>query len=195
MLNISDQIKSTRISDLAFFNNWLILVTWSELFFMNLLMLLLPIGIMTCLLDGPLVVIWIRSLGLEDLVTILWIWLIFSVFNMGKVSLILITSKVLLANLDVYVLNFFEVCVYDLLELLGSLLGLLFLKYLVIQLTSFCNLAGIGDSILLMVTGIDLSTGLLLWFVGGMTLGVSLSDIFYLRELPFLSTVSISHLA
>jgi len=81
---------------------------------------------------------------------------------MGKVSLILMTSKVLLANLDVYVLDFFEACVYDLLELLGPSSGLLFLKYLAIQLTSFCNLAGIGDSILLMVAGVDLSIGLLL---------------------------------
>ena len=144
MLDTSDQIKLTRISNLVFFNNQLILVIWSELFFMNLLILSLLIGIMTCFLDRPLVVIWICSLGLEDLVMILWIWSTFWAFNAGKMSLILMTSKVLLADLDVCALYCFEACTYNLLELLKPLLNLLFLKYLEIWLTSFCNLAEIG---------------------------------------------------
>ena len=72
------------------------------------------------------------------------------------------TSEVLLANFDVCALDCFEAYAYDLLELLEPLSDLLFLKYLEIQLTSFCNLAGIGGGILLMVAGVDLSTGLLL---------------------------------
>ena len=82
---------------------------------MNLLMLLLLIGIMTCFLDRLLVVIWICSLGLEELEMILWIWLTFWVFNVGKVSLILMTFIVLFASLDVCTLNCFEACTYDLL--------------------------------------------------------------------------------
>jgi len=78
------------------------------------------------------------------------------------VSLILMTSKVLLAYLDVCVLDCFEACIYNLLELLEPLSGLLFLKYLEFQLTSFCDLARIGGGILFMVIGVDLSTGLLL---------------------------------
>lgn len=81
---------------------------------------------------------------------------------MEKVSLISMTSEVLLADLDVCVLDCFEAYAYDLLELLGPLSDLLVLKYLEIQLTSFCNLAGIGGGILLMVARVNLSAGLLL---------------------------------
>ena len=193
-LDASDCIKSTRTSNLAFLNNQLILATWSELFFMNLLMLLLLIEIMTCFLDGPLVVIWICSLGLEELETILWIWLTFWVFNVGKMSLILMTSVVLFASLDVCTLNCFEACAYDLLVLLGPSTGLLFLKYLEIWLISFYNLAGIGGGILLMLAGVGLFTDLLLRFVSGIILGVSLSKIFCLRDLLFLSAINKSYL-
>jgi len=141
-LDASDYIKSTRTSNLVFLNNQLILAIWSKLFFMNLLMLLLLIEIMTCFLDRPLVVIWIHSLGLGEPEMILWIQLTFWVFNIEKVFLILMTSKVLFANLDVCALDCFEACAYDLLVLLKLSSDLLFLKYLEIWLTSFYDLAG-----------------------------------------------------
>jgi len=104
------------------------------------------------------------------------------------------TSVVLFASLDVCALNCFEAYTYNLLVLLELLVGLLFLKYLEIRLTSFCNLAGIGGGILLILAGVGLSTNLLLQFVGGMILGVSLSEIFCLRDLLFLSAINESHL-
>jgi len=73
-------------------------------------------------------------------------------------SLILMTSVVLFASLDVCTLNCFEAYTYNFLVLLKLSMDLLFLKYLEIQLTSFCNL---GGSILLMLAGIGLSTDLL----------------------------------
>ena len=59
------------------------------------MILSLPIGIMTCFLDGPFVVIWMQDFGLKDPLTMLVIWLIFSTPIDGNVSLILITSDVL----------------------------------------------------------------------------------------------------
>jgi len=53
---------------------------------------------------------------------------------------------------------------------------------------------GIGGGILLMLAGVDLFTDLLLQFVSGMILGVSLSKIFCLRDLSFLSAINESHL-
>ena len=51
---------------------------------------------------------------------------------------------------------------YDLLEGLNPLTGLIFLKYLEIWLTSFCDLAGIGGGIFSMLAEIGLSAVLLL---------------------------------
>jgi len=83
---------------------------------------------------------------------------------------------------------------YDLLGGLNLLMGLIFLKYLEIWLTSFCNLAGIGSGIFSMLAGIGLFTVLLLLLDSGMILGVSLSEIFFLREIVFLSTMKESYL-
>jgi len=52
------------------------------------------------------------------------------------------------------------------------LIGLVFLKYLEIQLTSFCDLAGMESSIFLMLAGIDMSDALLLWVGVRIILGV-----------------------
>ena len=68
---------------------------WSEEFLVNVLMLSLLIRIMTCFLDGSLVVIWILGFGLDDPLTILLTWSIFSAFRVGKVFLILRTLAVL----------------------------------------------------------------------------------------------------
>ena len=78
----------------------------------------------------------------------------------------------------------------ELLELLLSLLlteGLLDKKYLEMILTSFLDLAGRGGggSALLIVTGFGVLVDL--FVVGRATLGVSLAEIFSLRDLEQLS--------
>jgi len=52
------------------------------------------IRMMTCFLDGPLVVIWIQGLGLGPSIMMFCIWLIFFALRAGKVSFILMTSSV-----------------------------------------------------------------------------------------------------
>ena len=146
MLVKSKQMKSTKTSDFEFLKDWLMLATWSKLFFMNLLMLSLLIGMIICFLDKPLVVIWMHSLEFVLLLMILWIWLIFWALRAGKVSLILITLDILLVCLDA--------CAYNFLGWLDLLTGLVFLKYLEIWLISFCDLAGIRGGIFLMLAGI-----------------------------------------
>jgi len=74
------------------------------------------------------------------------------------------------------------------------LTGLVFLKYLKIQLTSFYDLAEMKSGIFLMLAGIDMSDTLLLWVGVGIILGVSLAAIFSLRDLLFLSVIRESHL-
>jgi len=54
------------------------------------------IGIITCFLDGPFVVILMCGLGLFEPLTILLIWLIFWALRDGNVSLIFKTSDVLI---------------------------------------------------------------------------------------------------
>jgi len=87
-----------------------------------------------------------------------------------------------------------EAYAYSLLALLGPSTGLIFLKYLEIQLTFFCNLAGIGSGILSMLARIGLSIDLLLQFDGGIILEASLSEIFCLRDLSFLLAIKKSYL-
>jgi len=74
------------------------------------------------------------------------------------------------------------------------LIGLVFLKYLEIQLTSFYDLAGMEGGIFLMLAGIDMSNALLLRVGVGIILGVSLAAVFSLRDLLFLSVIRESHL-
>ena len=62
---------------------------------MNISMFSLLIGIITCFLNSPLVVIWILGFGLDDPLMILLTWSIFSAFRVGNVFLILKTSAVL----------------------------------------------------------------------------------------------------
>jgi len=61
-------------------------------------------------------------------------------------------------------------------------------------LTSFYNLAGMGGGIFLMLAGVDISDTLLLQIGVGIILGVSLTAIFSLRNLLFLSMIRESHL-
>ena len=131
----SEHMKSTKTSDFKFLNNWLMLVIWRELFFMNLAMLLLSIRMIIYFLNSPLVVIWMCSLFFGLSLTILWIWSIFLILRAGKFSLILMTLDILISYL--------ETCIYNFRGCLETLTSLMFLKYLEIWLTSFCNLVGI----------------------------------------------------
>jgi len=129
ILDWSDWIKSTKISDLAFFKILLMLETCWELSFMKLAVLFLFIGMITCFLDGPLVIIWMQGLGLSPPLITFCIWLIFFASRAGNTSFILITSSIWEVGL--------EVCAYDLRIGLTTGVGLRFLKYLEIWLTFF----------------------------------------------------------
>lgn len=78
--------------------------------------------------------------------------------------------------------------------ILTGLMGLIFLKNLEIWMTSFYNLAGIRDGIFLMLAEVVLSDALLLQLEVGMIMGVSLAEIFSLKDLVFLSVLRKSYL-
>ena len=181
----SEWIKLTKTSDFKFLK--LILAIWRELFFINLAILSLSIRMMICFLDSLLVIIWICGLAFGLLLTILWIWSIFLVLRVGKLSLILIISDVLISCL--------EACMYDLVNYLETLAGLMFLKNLEIWLISFCNLAVIGNGIFLMLARVGLSIDLLFPLDGGEIFKVNFAKIFYLREFEFLLAMSEFYLA
>ena len=157
------------------------LTTWVAEFFMKLLLFLLLIGIITCFLEGPLVVIWIRGLGFRFPLTILLIWSIFSALRVRSISLILSTSDMFTVGFDAWA--------YDMAGFLSSTDGLLFWKYFEMMFTSFFDLArrGGGGGIFSMVTGMCLVVSLLLLLVLGAILGVNLNDIFALRVVALLS--------
>ena len=68
-----EQMKSTRTSNFVFLRNLLMLVMCNEEFFMKLEMLSLPMGMITCFLEGLFVVIWMQGLGLGLSLTMLLI--------------------------------------------------------------------------------------------------------------------------
>ena len=78
--------------------------------------------------------------------------------------------------------------------ILTGLIGLIFLKNLEIWMTSFYNLARIRDGIFLMLAEVVLSDALLLQLEVGMIMGVSLAEIFSLKDLVFLSVLRKSYL-
>ena len=98
----------------------------------------LLIRVMTCFLDGSLVVICILGFGLATPLTMLFIWLIFSALRAGNALLILRTSLVLARALDTWVYNllFFGAILFVLFK------GFLFWKYFDIMFTSLAVLAG-----------------------------------------------------
>ena len=114
--------------------------TWRDEFFIKESMFSLLIGIMTCFLDGPLVVICILDFSLVTPLTMLFIWLIFSALRAGNALLILRTSLVLARALDTWVYNllFFRAILFV------SFKGFLFWKYFDIMFTSLAVLAGRG---------------------------------------------------
>ena len=145
----------------------------------------LLIGMITCFLDGPLVVIWILGFGLDNPLTMLLIWSIFSTLRVGNVFLILRTSAVLTVG--------FEAWAYDLLgfdlSLDLSFEGLLFLKYFEIVLTSLAILAGSGGEggTLSIEVGTGLGTILLVFvFEEGVIFGVNFVEIFSLSVMVLL---------
>ncbi len=103
---------------------------------MNEIVLSLLMGTITCFLDGPFVVIWIRGLGLELPLTMLLTLSICLAFKAGKDSLILSTSEVLAVCL--------EACAYDLVGFEWLVVVLLPLKYFEIVLTLLLDFAGSG---------------------------------------------------
>ena len=86
---LSEMIKSAQMLDLMFFRTWLMLIMWDAESLVNFLPSLLDIRTMTCLCEGPLVVILILgfSLSFFSLMTFC-IVLIFLFKRSGNVFLI-----------------------------------------------------------------------------------------------------------
>ena len=104
----SDLMKSAMTSDLMPFKVRLMLITWLPAVVMNILALSLPMGMMICLHDGPLVVILMCILTrVLEPVTVLWICSIFLSDSLGKFSLSLSISLTLGAE---------DTCAYKRLE-------------------------------------------------------------------------------
>ena len=128
MLRESEWMKSTKISDFAFFKDLLMLVMWVAEFLMNLALLSLLIGIITCFLEGPFVIIWMQCFSFIVPLTILLIWSIFFTSIEENASLILIILEVLMFYLKTWA--------YNMVDFLRSA-NLLFLKYFEIILISW----------------------------------------------------------
>ena len=175
----SKQMKSTRISNFTFLRALLMLATCIEEFFMNLILLSLLMGIITCFLEGPFIVIWIQGFILGVPLTMLLIWSIFFVLMEGNTSLILITSDMLVFC--------FKAWAYDFEGCLVLIASLLLLKYFEITLTSFWDLAGIDKGILSIFARIGLLISLLFLPVADRIFRVNLAVIFLLSKLDCLS--------
>ena len=155
----------------------------------------LLIGIMTCFLDGPLVVILICGLGLFWPLTILFTWSILWALRDRNISLIFKTSDVLIEVLEAWAYDFLELVLLPwTLFLTVDFLGW---KYLEMTLTSFLVLARRGGSggTLLIVTGTGFTISFLLLLLGGFDLRVNFTEIFVLSVLDFWSVYRTSHLA
>ena len=128
--------------------------TWRDEFVIKESMFSLLIRIITCFLDGPLVVICILGFGLATPLTMLFIWSIFSALRAGNALLILRTLLVLAGALETwaYDLSFFKATLFVSFE------GFLFWKYFDIMFTSLAILAGRGGGggILSIETGVGL---------------------------------------
>ena len=95
----STQIKSTIILELIPLRAQLMLITCMLESLMNFLLRLLLIGMITCLWDGPFMVILILGLGLElESLMTFWIRSIFAFRRLGNDSLIF---NVFLVILDI----------------------------------------------------------------------------------------------
>jgi len=98
---LSDQIKLTKISNLIFLKSLLMLVIICTFdYTITLSMLFIPIGMMTCFLEGSFTVM--LRLGLPfllDLVMMLWILEILSIDSLENTSLILKNSLTLFLSI------------------------------------------------------------------------------------------------
>ena len=130
--------------DLMLLRAWLMLMIWAAKSLMNLLPRSLFPWTMTCLHDGPLVVILSLGLGLLfELLMTFWMVLIFLFGRFGNAFLIF---NMFIAMLDDVVLDFDfdnETWAYNLFMAGFSI----FLKNFEISLTSLGNLARIGGGI------------------------------------------------
>ena len=173
----SDLMKSTAISDLVFLRSLLMWATCNTEFLVKEIVLSLFMGMITCFLDSPFVVIWICGLGLGLPLMMLLTLSICLALKARKDSLILSTSEVLAVCLEAWA--------YNLVDFIWLVVVLLPLKYFEIVLTLLLDFTrsrrgGAGDAFLInMGTGFAISFLLLL----GVTLGVNLNDIFILRVL------------
>ena len=160
---------------------------------MNEEMLSLLIGMMICFLDGPLVVILMRSFGLLCPLTMLFTWSTLLAFRDGNASLIFKTSDVLAELLVAWAYDLGVDLLVGFLALLPE--GFLVWKYLEMTFISFLDLAGRGGrgGALLIVTGDGLDTSFLGLPVGGGMRGVNLDEILFLSVLVFWSVCKASH--
>ena len=131
----SSLMKSAMMFDFMLFKALLILITWVLASFIYFLVLLVFIGIMTCLREGPLVVMLMHGLGLWLPLMSLWTCLIFLFWRFRKTSLIL---RVFFAIFNMFCLD--KTCVYDFFGTRGGF----FLKNLNNLFTFFRNLARMG---------------------------------------------------
>ena len=142
-------------------------------------MILSPfIGMITCFLNGLLIVILIQDLGFSLPLMIFCTWLILLALRDGNVSLILMTSSVWLTG--------FEAWAYNLVRYLLTGITFRFLKYLEISLTFLDNLAEIGKGSFSMLTGTFLFLSVLLPLITGFTLKVNFEMTFYFKEFKWL---------
>ena len=154
----------------------------------------LLIGMITCFLDSPLVVVLMCGFGRFWPWTMLFTWSILLAFKAGNVSLIFKTSDMLVEVLEAWAYDLPVWTLEDLLLLLSK--GFLGRKYLEITLISFLDLARRGgrDRALLIVTGVDLGVFFLEIPWGGGERGVNLDEILDLRLFNFWSVNKASHL-
>ena len=146
---------------------------------MNLALLLLLIGIIICFLEEPFVVIWMQDFSFIVPLMMLLIWFIFFVPIEENASLILTTLEVLAFCLETWA--------YNMVDFLGLVADLLFLKYFEMTLISFWDLAGIGKGIFSMFARMCLMDFLLFLLGIRAILGVNFDVIFFLSEFDWLS--------
>ena len=156
--------------------------------FIKFFLLTSLIGMMTCLCNGPFVVILICSLSLELLfpLMICWILLILVALRKEKASLIFSTFLVLL--------TFLAKWVSDLTWLGVILMDLLDLKYFEILLISLGDLARIRKGSLLIPAGLLIRVFYFLLFLSKLTQEMNLYATFCLKLFLWLSVIRESYL-
>ena len=181
----STQTKSALTSDLIFLSTLLMLLMWVLNSDKNLELLSLFWWTMICFLKGFFITILILYLGLLFSLIIFWMFSILFVYRLENISLILRTSLVLL-------INEFNAWVYNFVFPFGSSIvfsfdWLLFLKNLVISLTSLGIFAEIRGSSLLMLASLSLSLTLLFFrALEEVIFSVNLAATLFLKEMLLL---------